>query len=137
MTDEIKITRRIALPEPPKYEYYEIEWTTDKTGPTDHRDLFDAIELRVEMIRDLVGTPAPEISQKVSDLPSVENLPSNIIDALHNVFLDPELLVFIAPNIIKLKGYLKDKDKWNKYNGVFKDAGYTWIGAGKDSRWEK
>ena len=126
MTDEIKITRRIALE---KYEFYEIQWTSDDT----HKrvDIIDTLEEYVQYIRENMGEPSPEISQ-TTFTPGTD-----LIDALNKVFLDPDLVEFIAPNIIKLKGYLKDKDKWNKYNGVFRDAGYKWIGAGKESRWGK
>ena len=132
MTDEIKITRRIALE---KYEFYEIQWTSDDT----HKrvDIIDTLEEYVQYIRKNMGEPSPEISQKTFT-PGTD-----LIDALHKAYLDPDMVEFIdsgnqyEPNIIKLKGYLKDKDKWNKYNGVFRDAGYKWIGAGKDSRWEK
>lgn len=132
MTDEIRITRRIALPT--MYEFYEIEWTLE-AGARNLGTVFATIEERVEFIRNKMEKPSPEISPKKADEPFTPG--QDLIDELHKAYLDPETVEFIKPNIIKLKRFLKDKELWNKYNGVFRDAGYTWIGAGKDSRWER
>ena len=61
MTDEIRITRRVALPD--KYEFYEIEWKSDNTAIL---PIIQKIEDRVADIRNATGKPTPEISTKTS-----------------------------------------------------------------------
>ena len=127
--DKITITRRIVLVK--DYEFYENVTTSSDTSIENQKKIIADQEEMVQHIKEIMGTPSPEISTKTFT-PGTD-----LIDALHKAYLDPDLVEFIAPNIIKLKGYLKDKDKWNKYNGVFRDAGYKWVSADKDSRWEK
>ena len=55
MTDEIKITRRIALEK--MYEFYEIEWKTDDGTPEQFAYVLEAIEDRVADVRELMGKP--------------------------------------------------------------------------------
>ncbi len=128
MTDEIRITRRVALPT--MYEFYEIQYTTNDNQKQDF--IIGYMEESVKIIREHMGEPTPKISVNNTFSPGTD-----LYDALHKAFLDPDIVEFIKPNIIRLTEFLKDKDKWNKYNGVFKDAGYKWVKDGKDSRWER
>lgn len=74
MTDEIRITRRVALPD--KYEFYEIQWSTDEPSGKYHEQILEIIENRVADIRKLFGKPSPEISPKlVEDYTGVKQRP--------------------------------------------------------------
>ena len=66
MTDEIRITRRVALPD--KYEFFEMT-ITHKIRSDEVEEgieaLLDMMEKRVEYIRENYGKPTPEISPKI------------------------------------------------------------------------
>jgi hypothetical protein len=59
MTDEIRITRRVALPD--KYEFYEIQWTSNEKT---FAKMVDEMETFVEFIREYCKKPKPEISPR-------------------------------------------------------------------------
>ena len=129
MTDEIRITRRVALPD--KYEYYEIEWTSDKIG--DFQKWVQEIEDMVAQVRGICGKPSPEISPKISQESQEQG---DVAADLIRADIDPSILEF-KDNTVKLKTYQKDKTVWEKIHFVLKEAGYKWVAEGKESRWER
>jgi len=75
------------------------------------------------------STPVPE--QKLT--------PEMIDEKLAQVGLDPTALVYELGEtkyIIRSKSYL-GTDNWRHYSDELKTLGFTWISAGKDSRWER
>ena len=111
MTDEIRITRRIALE---KYEYYELEMMSVDLD----RDIA-WLEEKVANIKHYMKVPSPEISPTPSESPY------------------DNLLEWDGPNKVRLIGYLKEKDKWIEINTYLKGLGFTWTKDGTDSRWQR
>ena len=117
MFDKITITRLIALPEPPKYEYYEVHFTLSENDT--FANAVKEIEIYVAYIRDNVGEPSPEIPPTPSDSPY------------------DNLLEWDGPNKVRLICYLKEKDKWIEINTYLKGLGFKWKKDGNESGWER
>ncbi len=133
MTDEIRITRRVALPK--DFEFYEIVWTRETNDFDDTHGIIALIEEKVEKIREFTEEPSPEISPKRRQ--SMEDTQmSELAYELNKAGLNPSIIEE-GDNTAKLTAFLKDKDKWIEYNEVMKGLGYKWVKDGKDSRWER
>lgn len=122
--DKIRITRRIALEK--MYEYYEVEYTTTLEN---FEDAVFEVEACVQIVRNQMGEPTPEISPK-----------SEAIEQ-GDVFADLQRagvadLVILKGDVATLTGWV-DEDMFKKIHGILKTAGFERVSAGKDSRWER
>ena len=136
MTDEIRITRRVALIK--DYEFYELEIKVQMDWADAVADgineIIDTFENKVGHIRNSIGEPSPEISPKRQSEPTKRDYEEYKKTKNDEPYSD---LLIYEGNTIKVKHYLKSKDKWGEINTYLKGLGYSWIGAGKDSRWER
>jgi len=83
----------------------------------------------------------PEISPEIDDGEDLVLVTDDdILKAVVAKDLDPTIIDIEDDKYyerIRLNKFLADKNKWNAYNQLFKSAGFKWVSAGKDSRWER
>ena len=125
MTDEIRITRRVALAT--KYEFYELEIKMADPKPSHLDDWIDHFEKKVLKIREELGKPTPEISTKAVKHPPFEpEQQGEFTESISRLSVDDEHGDLCAVKVKRLgkvsMGRKKDGNMWTRQDMTVTDG---------------